>query len=691
MHDTYNTLSDLNDLMYKIGCFNKNTADTYVHNKYINESIETEDWHAGDRRKLKQAFKDEDHNVHIVMTSSYAILYNASKSRDLPSMLEKGPSWEFCSKHAYGKGVYCNFQEYQAHNSAWIDRQGYGDTLVKYRYNGNICRECLVFEPQLWGKSGTLSEQIKHFNGLEAFFQSCGYSGEMLDKICKSHISSIAVQVILKCCERKLSQREGHRKYHQGMTFGTFYGSHCDDVLMHYGVQGMLYMGDTDGPVAIIFNTDKLDILAYYTVSRKGREEDDEIKWIKVPQGKGTHQGTSDIRDVLNFFNKKYEANPMISRPYCGELLVKDIQTKKWAFLDMNKAKQIIYNGLADTPNLFGDFEFEMAQDFSKIGGKEMAFVQLDKDEKSQFLIDKEGNLYREPNGKPFSNIRTYYPNENEPMNNDVEDDTDIDFGDDEDFEIFKKQFGESIQRIIKESLQDEGRTETQDGHVELDNFDVARKIMKFNGDDNAYFVQLAERHKDHPDRRYEHNACDYKDYFEVTSIEHLNAIEPVIKRLCQKGEWRAMLYINPRPMGDTREYAHNVLEPRFKRHNSHMQGHEVEVAYGQSKDWDNRPLCFVDVDNDNPQVHKQVLDYISKIGIKPLEMYNTTNNGLHIILPDKEEARKLDFSFLDKGKQLGRWATAGVEIDKSITLYAYVKAKGYGAQQRMQQKLGGR
>lgn len=672
------TLSAINDMMYKIGCFDNHTTDVYLQNKFLNESVESEDWHRGDRSKMHKDLHGNDHNTKIVITDSFSILYNVSSSNNLKSMMEKGPSWEFCNKHAYGKGVYCNFQEYQAHESAWINRQGYGDTLVKYKYNGNICTECLVFEPQLWSKSGKLSEQIKRFNGLEELFLSHGYTPEKLDSICRSGLSSNMAQVVIRITNSEFPKWKGDSIYHRNSDY--YYGAHCDDVMLHYGVQGMLYYGQTDGPVAIIFNSDKLQMISYYTLKKGDRLQDDDIEWKDVPKGMGIHQSVTDIRPIIKYFDREYKANPLYTRPYCGELLVTVKATGKRTFIDVDKANDIIYNGGSGNPRLFPNVEFEKAQDFTKVGGKEMAYVQMDKDEDSQFYLDKEGNLYRNIGDKPFSDVYNYYPDPNEPVSNEVEDD-DIDLGDMDDFANFK----------MNESSQNEDRTETPDGHVELDNFDLARRIMKFNGDDDAYFVQMVERHKDHPDRYYEHNACDYKSFFEVTSIEHLNAIEPVIKRLCQKGEWRAMLYINPRPMTDTRDYADSVLEPRFKRHHSDMQGHGVEVAYGQSKDWDNRPLCFVDVDNDDPKVQKQVLDYIAKMGIKPIEMYKTTNNGLHIILPDKEEAKKLDFSFLDKGKKLGRWASAGLEIDKSITLYAYVRAQGYGTQRRMQQRLGGR
>lgn len=689
------TLSDITNLMGRIGCFNKTQLDESKHKAYLKENVEDEDWRKGatSQHDLSAGldYKTFDHNNKIQISPSQTVLYNCSPHNVIPSIIEQGPSWEYCKKHAYGKGVYTNLQEYQAVDSAWIGRQGYGDTVCKYVYNGDIMKEFLVLIPQFWGKSGDVVAQCERFKGFKEELLKQGVRPIDLQNMSRGNTSADSAQYLINFSDAIFPRSIGDRMYHSRDK--GFYGAHVDDALMKYGIQGFIYYGKTDGATAIVFNTDKLQLVAYETLDKNkfDSEESVSLEWKAVPEGKGKAQQTNDSRPFLWYFQDKFEGNPLFLRPYCGELLVIDKVTKKNTFIDVEKGENIIKNQSKEDPRLFGDFEFENAQNFMPTQGKEMAFVQIDRDNKSQFYIDKEGYLYKDPSKRPISHIEEYYPDANEPVDNETEDEIEVGIDDEEEFNKFKSMFGESIMRIVNEALQAEDRTETQDGHVELDNFDLARKIMKFNGADDAYFVQLAERHKDHPDRHYEHNACAYKGFFEVTSVEHLNAIEPVIKRLCQSGEWRAMMYINPRPMGDTREYANNVLEPRFKRHNSHMQGHEVEVAYGQSKDWPDRPLCFVDVDNNDPQVHKQVLDYINKMGIKPLDVYNTTNNGLHIILPDKEQARKLDFSFLDKGKQLGRWATAGLEIDKSITLYAYVRAHGYDTQNRMQQKLGGR
>ena len=62
-------------------------------------------------------------------------------------------------------------------------------------------------------------------------------------------------------------------------------------------------------------------------------------------------------------------------------------------------------------------------------------------------------------------------------------------------------------------------------------------------------------------------------------------------------------------------------------------------------------------------------------------------NNGLHIILPDKDAAKKLDFSPINGNLNgLSQFyknnAKVSLEIDKPTLLYASLKPNGYGAQQ---------
>ena len=67
--------------------------------------------------------------------------------------------------------------------------------------------------------------------------------------------------------------------------------------------------------------------------------------------------------------------------------------------------------------------------------------------------------------------------------------------------------------------------------------------------------------------------------------------------------------------------------------------------------------------------------------------MYRSLNNGIHIILPNVEDAKKLKFDIINgdlrgKSRRVQMNAKVGLEIDKPVLLYAHLKPQGYAKQQ---------
>jgi hypothetical protein len=232
-----------------------------------------------------------------------------------------------------------------------------------------------------------------------------------------------------------------------------------------------------------------------------------------------------------------------------------------------------------------------------------------------------------------------------------------------------------------------EDRIVHDDGYVEIDNFDTVSGMLKFNSPDDVYFVQIIKRHKDNMDQYFANNAADYITYYLFNSLAELNSKKEEIKAICDKTNSRAYIYLNPRSAKAINDYANNVLKDKFRKIRAlkYKQGHEIEVAAGQSKDWDDRSICFIDVDSDDENVYKMVAEKIKNAGITPIATYRTTNNGWHIIIGDKEKAKTLDFSDIDGGRNFGRFATVSLEIDKATILYCKVRPNGYGVQQSVQ------
>lgn len=158
---------------------------------------------------------------------------------------------------------------------------------------------------------------------------------------------------------------------------------------------------------------------------------------------------------------------------------------------------------------------------------------------------------------------------------------------------------------------------------------------------------------------------------------------------MCKRESARAYIYMNARSK-ETIDKWTKINLSRMKKH--HGMGDKFgwnpkALAAGRSLEDPSRPLCFVDVDSDDPKDIDMVLKIIEYKGIKPLYTYRSLNNGIHIILPNYEDAKKLNFDLVNgnlsgMGRRVQMNAKVGVEIDKPVLLYACLKPQGYAQQQ---------
>lgn len=253
--------------------------------------------------------------------------------------------------------------------------------------------------------------------------------------------------------------------------------------------------------------------------------------------------------------------------------------------------------------------------------------------------------------------------------------------------DIIKRAIYESINEVI-----DEDRVEQQDGTVEIDNFDNVRRMMSFNDNgDTLYFVEIIKRKKDNP------NMIDSREFLKqyyFKSIDEFNDAEGTIKTLCKALGARAYIYLNARSSAEVDKYT-KIYADRFRRHRGmaeRFSNNPKAFAAGRSFDDPSRPLCFIDIDSDDDKDIDMALKIIRDSGIKPIFQYRSMNNGLHVVLPDKEAAKKLDFTPINGNLNgLSQFyknnAKVSVEIDKPTLLYACLKPNGYGAQQARLQR----
>lgn len=246
---------------------------------------------------------------------------------------------------------------------------------------------------------------------------------------------------------------------------------------------------------------------------------------------------------------------------------------------------------------------------------------------------------------------------------------------------IIRKAVMQSINEMIEED-----RIEQQDGTVEIDNFENVKQIMNFaNPGDTIYFVELIKRKKDNPDMM---DSRQFVKQFYFKNENEFNNAEEAIKNLCQQLNCRAYIYLNARSKAMIDKYT-KIYSDRFAKNRKmarHFGNNPMAYAAGRSFDEPDRPLCFVDIDSDDFKDISLAMKIIQDAGIKPLFAYRSMNNGLHVILPNKDDAKKLDFTPINGNLNgLSQFyknnAKVSVEIDKPTLLYASLKPNGYGAQ----------
>ena len=246
-----------------------------------------------------------------------------------------------------------------------------------------------------------------------------------------------------------------------------------------------------------------------------------------------------------------------------------------------------------------------------------------------------------------------------------------------------------ALRRTIKEFIE-EDRVEHNDGSVEIDNFKIVYDQLSFGNDnDTLYFVQIVKRDKDNPGQKSQFYAAQYLKEYYFKSLDEFKSKENEIKQLCQSLNARAYIYMNPRSERIVNKWTQINLK-RMEKHREmkyKFQGNAKALAAGRSFDDITRPICFIDVDSNDENDIKQVMDIIKKANIKPLFTYRSLNNGIHIVLPNKEDAKKLDFTSINGdlskySKRVQMNAKVGVEIDKPCILYAKLIPQGYQQQQ---------
>lgn len=580
---------------------------------------------------------------------SMTTLYRVAFSNQLNSIFKHGYSRDFTGSkggNMYGPGVYCTFNlEDSIHNVR--TKPEYGDCIVEMRLVGSF-NEFIIFDrrwaERIYGQNWRIEDQLVNV---------AGFPRDAAVKMAQS----------LSKYSNLYYERTAPAAYHLWSTVGH-------ELFLKHGVRGLIYKGNRDGHCALPY--DFSSVIPFGVSFNEGRTfekrfndelynnilEHPDTKFRYGGKYKEVSRGIRGYTIVVNG-NKKFNiintANDNLISNYWFDNIEGSINPHTGLFGFTYKGYDL--KGCIFPPEGCG----EDACITDWYGQPYDSFSVLD-------------DLVKDMRAKGARNFQEYDEMTSQEEENDGESPT-----------------NETINRLVNrlvETVLCEDRTVDGEGVVTIDNFDGIKKLLDPQSSDDVWFVQIIKRHKDNPNQYFAKNACDFITYYLIHDADELEQKRQEIIAVCRATKSRAYIHPNKRSMISISDYANNVLKPRFEKYRDKFRkGHEIEVAAGQAKDWPDRKLCFLDVDTDDNNVYNKVMQILKDNGITPLWEYRSMNNGWHILLPDKEQARNIDWSVIDNGVNMGRWGTVGFEIDKPLLLYASLKPNGYGVQQRMQRR----
>jgi len=175
-----------------------------------------------------------------------------------------------------------------------------------------------------------------------------------------------------------------------------------------------------------------------------------------------------------------------------------------------------------------------------------------------------------------------------------------------------------------------------------VNNFDIVRQWMKFDSDDEFFFIQVLVRGKDGHSANG-NNANRTIKYYTVRSLDEFNAIEPEIKTLCKEFGARAYIHYTKRSFEMIGKEMLRVITDRLLSEN--WQGMKSAFQHCCSKCVPKKYKTYlvdIDYDSDEYQTHGDDLidlckDYINEECENCSDMDKIittvpTNNGMHLI-----------------------------------------------------------
>lgn len=167
-----------------------------------------------------------------------------------------------------------------------------------------------------------------------------------------------------------------------------------------------------------------------------------------------------------------------------------------------------------------------------------------------------------------------------------------------------------------------------------VDNFDILIPFLKFESDDDFYYLQIMQRRKDNPES-LEKNTVIIKNYY-IRSIEYIAKKRQEIIDICNFFNARAGLRLNKRSYRKVAFRTLNNITAQMMQEDFHSAKTAFDNACGQCHN-DNQKKWIVDIDSVAPKFNVDGLcDLINQLD--PYEEKQKilavvpTKSGIHLI-----------------------------------------------------------
>ncbi|MBQ6097898.1 MAG: hypothetical protein IJK99_09145 [Bacteroidales bacterium] len=165
-----------------------------------------------------------------------------------------------------------------------------------------------------------------------------------------------------------------------------------------------------------------------------------------------------------------------------------------------------------------------------------------------------------------------------------------------------------------------------------IDNFALIAGALRFDSDDDFYFLQVLQRKKDNP--AFPQNNKLVK-YYVVRSLEYFHHIEPEVKAVCEATTARAYIGLNRRSFKKCTIAALTELATII-RSDQYVHLPALFTSVAGSTNADTEKKWIIDIDTQDDALAAEVADFIN--GLEPttierkLKLVVSTLHGVHLI-----------------------------------------------------------